>query len=164
MKLKNALVFILGAAIIAFVYVVLAESFSLHSLIIGAALGAGSMLVCVLFFPDSFLSRYHVKILPLVWYLLRLVFIVVISGIKSLALGFSKNASSVLITYKSNLESDMLVTLFANSITLTPGTVTLDKNGKTLKVMKLCKKGCESDLGDIALLEKMLGKAERTKA
>ena len=164
MKLKNALVFIFEVVVTALVYMVLAESFTLHSLIIGAALGVGTMIVCVLLFPGNFLSRYHVRVVPLVWYLLRLVFIVLFSGIKSLILGFSKDCSSTLITYKANLESDMLITLLANSITLTPGTATVDKTGKTLKVMKLCKKGCESDVGDIALLEKMIAKAERTKA
>lgn len=164
MKLKNALVFISGAVMIAFVYMVLSESFSLNSMIVGAALGFGSMLVCVLLFPDNFLSRYHVRLLPLIWYLLCLIFIVIISGIKSLILGFSKNSASILITYKSTLESDMLITLLANSITLTPGTATVDKSGKTLKVIKLCKKGCENDLSDIKLLEKMISRAERAKA
>jgi len=161
MKLRNAFVFISGAAITAFVYIVLSESFSLRSFIVGAILGIGSMLVCVLFFHDSFLARYHVKVLPFLWYFICLVFIVIISGIKSLILGFSKSSSSLLITYQSSLKSDMLVTLFANSVTLTPGTTTIDKIGSTLKIMRLCKKGKEQDLSDIKRLETMIKKAQR---
>ena len=160
MKIKNALVFIMGAVLTAFVYIILSESFSPASAIVGAVLGFGAMLVCVLFFPDNFLSRYHVKILPLVWYFICLIFIVIYSGIKSLILSYSSNVSPMIVNYESSIKSDMLLTLLANSITLTPGTTTIDKSGSTLRVLKLCKSGCRFDVSDIALLERMIGKAE----
>ncbi len=163
MKIRNAIVFIMGAVLSAFVYIILSESFSPASVIVGAVLGIGAMLVCVLFFPDSFLLRYHVKILPLIWYFICLIFIVIHSGIKSLILSYSANTSPMIIDYKSTIKSDMLLTLLANSITLTPGTTTLDKSGATLRVLKLCKSGCRFDVSDITLLERMIKKAEVTR-
>ncbi len=164
MKLKDTIIFIAGAFIIAFVYMTLSESFGPKSFFTGTLLGAISMFVCVLFFPKNFLSRYHVKWLPLLWYFACLVIIVIFSGIKSLILGFSKDAQPLLVTYKSSLESDMLITLLANSITLTPGTTTIDKNGSTLRVMKLCRAGSEKDLRDIEHLEAMIKKAQRSNS
>jgi multisubunit Na+/H+ antiporter MnhE subunit len=162
MKSNKVLVFITGAVVLAFVYIVLSESYSLKSLAFGSLLGAGSMFVCILFFPKSFLERYNVRMFPLVWYIIRLIFIIIISGFKSLILGYSKNSVSLLIEYESELESDMLITLLANSITLTPGTTTIDKSDKTLRVMRLCKKGDEANFSDITRMEKMIMKAQRS--
>ena len=160
MKIRNALVFAAGAVFTAFVYIILSESFSAASVIVGSVLGIGAMLVCVLFFPDSFLSRYHVKVLPLLWYFICLIFIVIYSGIKTLILSYSSKTSPMIINYESSIKSDMLLTLLANSITLTPGTTTIDKSGSTLRVLKLCKSGCRFDVSDIALLERMIERAE----
>lgn len=162
MKSNKVLVFVTGAVVMAFVYIVLSESYSLKSLALGLLLGLGSMFVCVLFFPKNFLERYNIRALPLIWYIIRLIFIIIASGFKSLILGFSKNSASLLIEYESQLKSDMLITLLANSITLTPGTTTIDKAGKTLRVMRLCKTGDEANFSDIVQLEKMIMKAQRS--
>ncbi len=145
-----------------FVYIILSEAYSLKSLGIGMLFGIASMFVCVLFFPNSFLERYDIKIPALLWYFIRLIIIIIISGIKSLFTSFFEDTATLLIEYKSSLKSDMLITLLANSITLTPGTTTIDKHNSTLKVMRLCKKGDEENIDDIKKLEELIAKAERS--
>ena len=162
MKIKNIIVFILGSIAAALLYVVLSESFTFVSFALGAVLGVGAMAISILLFPGGFLGRYSAKPLALLWYFIRLIFIIIISGFKSLYLGLFKKPASLLIEYKSSLKSDMLVTLLANSITLTPGTTTIDKNGNTLRVMKLGLKSEKNNVDDIEILERMLKKAERS--
>ena len=41
------------------------------------------------------------------------------------------------VDIKTNLKDDYSISILANSITLTPGTVTIDKNGNKLKVLWL---------------------------
>lgn len=164
MSFKKAVVFFTGSVIMTFVYIILSEAYSLKSLGIGVLFGISSMLVCVLFFSKNFLERYEMKIPQLLWYFIRLIIIIVISGIKSLLISFFEDTTTLLIEYKSSLKSDMLITLLANSITLTPGTTTIDKNDNALKVMRLCKKGNEENVDDIKKLEELIAKAERSGA
>ncbi len=162
MRLKKAAVFISGSLIMTFVYLVLSETYSLKSLGVGALFGVSSMIACTLFFPKAFLERYEIKILPLMLYIIRLIIIIIVSGVKSLIVSYSKTPVSHLFEYKSELKSDMLITLLANSITLTPGTTTIDKNDNVLRVIRLCKKGDEANIDDIKKLERLIKRAQRS--
>ena len=160
MKFRNIITYFLWVIIMTFIYMVLREDLTYFTFLVGFGLGITSLIVCLLFFGKSFIMRYHVKVYYMIWYLLRLIIIIILSGIKSLFLGLFSKSSSKLITYKSKLENDMLVTLLANSITLTPGTVTIDKTDNTLKIIKLCKNHCPYDINDIKHLEKLISKLE----
>lgn len=163
MNIRIIVIYIIWALVIAGIYIVLREDVSYLTIIIGLILGFSTIFTCRLFIGSDFFTQFNIKILPLIWYLINLVFIIIYAGIKSLMLGLSKNTSSVILTYNSRLNNDMLITLLANSITLTPGTITIDKNDSSLRVMRLCKKDCITGVDDIAHLEKMILKIEGIK-
>lgn len=161
MRLCNIFTYVLWVAVAAFIYIVLREDISVSTFIIGLVLGICALVVCIFFFDKRYLTNSDIKKLPLIWYMINLLIIIIISGIKSLILAIFHDSTSEQLTYSSYLKNDMLITLLANSITLTPGTVTLDKSGNVLKVLKLCKKDCDLKIDDIKHLEKMISKIER---
>lgn len=161
MKIHNIVSYILWAFLSAFIYVILREDISLTTFIIGLIIGVSALVTCMFFFDKTYFIKNDFKKLPLFWYVISLVFIIIVSGFKSLFLALFHDSSSEQLTYNSYLKNDKLVTLLANSITLTPGTVTVDKQDNVLKVLKLCKKDCAIDLDDIKHLEKMIAKIER---
>jgi len=156
MKLRDIIAFIIWVIIMTFIYIVLREDVSYATLLTGFGLGVSSLVICLLFFKKTFIMRYYVKFIPFVWYIVNLVIMIIVSGVKALILGLFSQTTSTLITYKSRLKNDMLITLLANSITLTPGTVTIDKADNTLKFMRLCEKDCPSKINDVKRLEKLL--------
>ena len=54
-----------------------------------------------------------------------------------------KSISPTLITIPASKKTDLSKVIYANSITLTPGTVTLDLTGDEIKVHALSKEGAE---------------------
>lgn len=160
MKFRNIITYALWVIILTFIYMVLRENFTITTLLVGFGLSIASLIVCILFFGKTFIARYQMKLIPMIWYLVNLIIIIITSGIKSLVLGLFYQTTSTLIEYKSTLKNDMLITLLANSITLTPGTVIIDKANNTLKFMKLYKKQSASDINDVKYLEKILMKVE----
>ncbi len=160
MKLRNIIVYAIWVVILTFIYSVLREDFSIITLLIGFGIAVSALVVCVVFFKQDFLLRYSMKVLPFIWYVANLIVIIIISSIKSFYWGLFLHTSSTLITYETSLKNDMLITFLANSITLTPGTITIDKTNNTLKFMRLCKTDCPSVLDDVKKLEKLLSRLE----
>ncbi len=84
---------------------------------------------------DSYIDSYFLNPVSLSKYLIYLVFQIYKSGISAI-FKISKGESSVkIVKYESGLENDLAVCLLANAITLTPGTVTIDKSKNQLSVL-----------------------------
>lgn len=64
------------------------------------------------------------------WFLYTIILIkeVIIANVlvAKIVLNYKEETDSFIISYKTNLKSDLYKTIFANSITLTPGTITID--------------------------------------
>ena len=163
MIIRNIITYIVWGIVMAFIYMILREDISLITFIIGLSIGICTIIVCILFFKKTFIIRYSIKVLPLIWYFINLVVLIVSSSIKSFYWGLYLQTFSTLITYESSLKDDMLITLLANSITLTPGTITIDKTNNTLKFMRLCKENCPLEIKDIKRLERLLLSVEVSK-
>ncbi|NSW89203.1 MAG: Na+/H+ antiporter subunit E [Firmicutes bacterium] len=73
----------------------------------------------------------------LIKYLIYLFIEIYMSGFTAIYRILSHKVNVGVIEYESNLDNDFLVCILANSITLTPGTVTIDKKGKKLKILCL---------------------------
>lgn len=69
-----------------------------------------------------------------------------------------KHLSPVLVTFRTDLKSDFCRYLFANSITLTPGTITVEANGDVFTVH--CLSRSLLDTGDSNRMLKLLKKME----
>lgn len=54
--------------------------------------------------------------------------------VAKIVLNYKEKTDSCVISYKTKLKSDLYKTIFANSITLTPGTITVDLKDSTYKV------------------------------
>jgi multicomponent Na+:H+ antiporter subunit E len=161
MKKNNIISYIIWAFLSAFIYIILSENITFNAFIIGLMIGISALVICMFFFDKKYIINNNIKMLSLVWYTINLVFIIIISGFNSLVLAIFHESTSEQLTYNSYLKNDILITLLANSITLTPGTVTVDKQDSNLIILKLCKKDCNVDLDDIRHLEKMISKIER---
>lgn len=69
-------------------------------------------------------------------YFIQLIFNIYISAfhiIKSIL--FESKSNIAIVSTKTDVKNEMYQTAIANSITLTPGTITLDKKGNTLTVL-----------------------------
>ena len=114
-------------------WVVLSGSFALDNILIGA----GVSLMVALFYTKLFDGdRDFVHINPkwLANYLFVLLKNLLISNlqINRRILGKKINISPAIVAVETTLEEDWKKLLLANSITLTPGTMTLDVKGNTL--------------------------------
>ncbi len=54
--------------------------------------------------------------------------------VAKIVLNYKEKTDSCIITYKTSLKSDLYKTIFANSITLTPGTITVDLKENIYKI------------------------------
>ncbi|EXJ22499.1 Na(+) H(+) antiporter subunit E [Alkalibacterium sp. AK22] len=114
-----------------------------EQLTIGTALTGVVMSILVVVFTDRFLLKgnyehsYMIGLGTLVKYTLRLFIEIFIAGIDVIPNIITGNADVQIITCETKLEDELLIDILANSITLTPGTVTVEKKGSTLQVLAL---------------------------
>jgi len=97
--------------------------------------------ILVVLFTDHFLLdrnygvSYSIGFGTLIKYFGRTFYEVVVSGFKALPNVLSGKADVKLVTAKTKLNSDLLINLLTNSITLTPGSLTVSKDGNELHVL-----------------------------
>ncbi|MFZ7131754.1 MAG: Na+/H+ antiporter subunit E [Eubacteriales bacterium] len=120
------------------VWIILNEKAEMFSIITGIMIS-----ILVLFFTeyylllDDYILSYHIKPFLALKYIGYLIYQIYKSGIISIAKIIKANHEVKIIQYKTTLESDLSICLFASAITLTPGTVTIDKSDNILKILYL---------------------------
>ena len=135
--------------ILTFMWIMFREQFSPRTLAVGTVLGAG----CVYFYykylplnrPDN-ISFFRAAI-----YLFYLLGQIYLSGFYVIKLIF-KGAKADVVNVKTKLESEAMKIMLADSITLTPGTITLGLNDDgSLDVLWLREKddNRDTDIDDI---------------
>ncbi|MEO2054384.1 MAG: Na+/H+ antiporter subunit E [Nitrospira sp.] len=138
--------------LLAFIWCLLQENLKLHEFLIGALLGYGVIRLLKPVLEDgNAAGRVPKPFLGLKGYFriflhtLRYIFVFLYEVIKAnlqvvkIVLSPKLNITPGIIAYKMDVESDAGITLLANSITLTPGTLTVDlsKDKKTLYIHAL---------------------------
>lgn len=124
--------------IITGIWIILHENLGVLTILSGIVIGTLSIA-----FTDYYLllgdykSSYHIPYLLMLKYLLYLLMQIYVSGILSIIRMLQGKTNVGIISFKTELENELYVCLLANAITLTPGTVTLDKSGQWLKVLCL---------------------------
>lgn len=99
--------------------------------------------VLVVVFTDRFLLKgnyehsYMIGLGTLVHYSARLIYEIYLAGLSVIPTIISGKVDVQIIETETKLTDELLIDILANSITLTPGTVTADKKGSTLKILTL---------------------------
>ena len=118
-------------------WLVLTSSLGIQNILIGMIVSTGIALLYIKMFKDEKVE--HFSILAAFFYLYILLKNLLISNIQINKRILSKemNISAAIVAVKTDLKSDWKKLLLANSITLTPGTLTLDIKDDTLFIHTL---------------------------
>lgn len=129
--------FVLTCAVLYVMWLLFTTSTTFFSLTAGAA---GSLLIAAVTY-DVFIAEHQANIrfiIPnLFWvpiYLFVLVYKLYVSSFQMMIAVFTGNINPRIVHFKTRLHSDFARMLLANSITMTPGTITLDLNDDHLTV------------------------------
>ena len=162
---KNSLYIII---ILSIAWVLLSENFSLTVAVTGIIIS-----ICCVFFSFRFLPAErtaNINIFRLIIYLLYLaghIYLAAFNSIKLVFMGHNESIAVNVIEVKTQISKSFLRTMLAISITLTPGSISLDLKNDIITVLLLSEK--KYDLQDkekaaISIknsLEKILLKAEK---
>lgn len=142
--------------VLAAIYVALAEQWTLDSILVGFAISAVALFTTQkIFLGGNLISSFSLGGYYFIY--LGYLFLIISKGaFASLKYLFTKNICVNLLTYKTKLTDENLKIMLANTITLTPGTVSADVNGDIIEVMKLCKNNNLDQTTGFARIEKML--------
>ena len=144
------------------IWVVLMESISWYTVLSGLVLG----IICLLFFRKFIpLERIgdvcFLKFAPYPFYLIGQIYIQGFFVIKMILTGVRVD----IVEAQTELKSDFLKAILMNSITLTPGSIPLELEGKTLTILNLASasdENADESLDNLrARLEKQLAKAQK---
>lgn len=96
----------------------------------------------ILFTREKFTSKHLIEVIRFIKYIPWLLYQIVLSNIHvaSLVLNPKMPIDPQLIRFKAKLKKNISVVTFANSITLTPGTITADIKGEEFYVHCISKK------------------------
>jgi multisubunit Na+/H+ antiporter MnhE subunit len=124
--------------VLSFIWMMLFESFSIPILI-----SAVFVSILVVIFTDRFLLKgnyehsYIIGLGTLFKYTVRLVIEIYLAGIGVIPTIIRGNEEVEIVRTETKLTDELLIDILANSITLTPGTVTIEKKGNQLLVLNL---------------------------
>lgn len=123
------------------VWVILYENLSLYTVISGLLLGAGAALFANMFLTtEKLTSAYRFNIPMLTVFVVVLIYRIYKAGIEAIPDIIRGRFNTSVIDIETEVPEGMPATTLANSITLTPGTVTIEKKGQKIKVLWLNKK------------------------
>lgn len=108
---------------------------------------------------DSYYDLYYFNVFGIIRYSLYLLLEIYKSGLSIIPHIISGHSNPEIIEIYTDLDSNLQVALIANSITLTPGTITMDVQGQRLKVLWMDPKTKNVTMAGIMIkgrLEKML--------
>ncbi len=118
------------------VWCIFHEEFSWVNLLFGLLVA-----VFTLYFTNAFVlkedysSRYAIRPLMLLWYLLVLIWKIYDAGFHAMAKILTGGVNVNIVEVNTVLDNPFYIALLANSITLTPGTVTMETDDQRLKVI-----------------------------
>ena len=144
------------------VWLVLSEGFSLSAATTGLIVGTAAVLLHRKYIPLT--PIWGVKLFKLVLYPFYLIGQIYLAGFQAIRLVLFGSKVEIL-DIKTNISSDLMRVALVNSITLIPGTISLNLNGDTITLLWMRKKELPPDtnVGDLIKgnLEKRIIKAER---
>lgn len=146
------------------IWVILNEKASLSTIITGVVLS-----FCAILFTNRYLllgdykRSYSIGLFQLIHYFIFLVYQIYKSGMSSIPIILSSKHKVQIVEYESDLTNDLAICMLANAITLTPGTVTIDKSGNKLHILQFDLSDGKQENTDFKVLhqfEKILSRRE----
>jgi len=138
------------------IWVVMRESFSLFDVAIGIAAGFACLFFSQRFLPtDDMDNVKFTRILTYPIWLLGQIYLAGFSVIKMIILG----ARADFVQVDTKLKSNIMRVILGNTITLVPGSITLDQDESNYTVVWMRKKNAPDPEGDVS--EAVKGKFER---
>jgi len=128
---KNA---IGGFLLLLITWIILVEELSWFSVILGGIVSLACLLFAWKFIPLTQLREIY--FFKLVLYVLWLIGEIYMQGFQVIRMIFTDVRIDV-VAVKTELRSDFLKTLLVNSVTLTPGSISLNLEGDTVTVLNL---------------------------
>ena len=129
--------FLLTFSILMLFWFILTLNFQSTSILIGIILSFFVSMVSYDFFLKSNLNIVN-RFFQILWYLLLYIFVLVyemfLASFDVLYRVISNDINPEVVYIKSELKSDLAILLLSNSITLTPGTITIDVEDEYLYV------------------------------
>ena len=122
-----------------------------------------------IFLTDKFLlvtpytSLFDFNIFHFLIYIFYLLYKIFTSGYKAAVLTIKGNAHLIFFTYESVMTDDFSLNLLSNSITLTPGTVTVNRQDNSLLIMQLCPDKENCNTSEIVKFENKIKKLKSNK-
>ena len=121
------------------IWCLLGEDFSPKSLAIGLFFSTLTIFIVHLVFSNNDdVKNYRIPPRLLLWYMLVLIFQIVKSGLSVAKAVITDTTDPQVVNIRTSVHNHWFQCLIANSITLTPGTVTIDKTDHDLQVLWLC--------------------------
>lgn len=153
-KFKNITNYIFVILLFSIIYVVLSEEFSGKNFLFGLAISIACIYVTNRYLiSDSYFSMFPVDLFKFIYYFCFLIIKIIQSGVNAAILTITNKSKIEFFTFKSELNNDFALNLLANSITLTPGTVTINRDDSSLLIMQLCPLNSELNITDIKIFE-----------
>ncbi|GEK89093.1 multicomponent Na+:H+ antiporter subunit E [Alkalibacterium putridalgicola] len=143
---KNKVIIIL----LSLVWILLFEEFTLFISLTGLF-----MAIVVVLFTNRFMLKgdyqhtYMIGLLTLAEYGARLLTGIWLAGFEVIPYILSGKTDVQIISCETKLSDELLINILANSITLTPGTVTVEKKGNQLRVLALNPPAEDGDPRDV---------------
>lgn len=139
-------------------WVILVGQLDGPTLLLGLVVGAVSLIVTERYLLEaSYYDHYPLDLLHLAYYGLGLILEIYKAGLSTIPIILTGKINVRVVEIETSLEDDYHRSILANSITLTPGTITLDLQDNRLTVLWL-----KADTPDMALAgERIKGKLER---
>lgn len=120
------------------VWVILNERLDLPTLVFGVAAAVlGIVATNRLVLKARFTALYKARPLRMLLYAVRLVVSIYVAGFQAIGKMLTRRVHVGIVDIETRLDDPFAVALLANSITLTPGTVTLSQEDNRLKIIWL---------------------------
>jgi len=124
--------------LLSLIWLLLFEQFSLSMLLFAIFIS-----IVVVMYTDRFLLRgnyehsYVIGFGTAARFIFRLIIEIYVAGIEVIPTIIKGDAEVEIVKTETKLTDELLIDILANSITLTPGTVTVQKTGSTLLILNL---------------------------
>ncbi len=122
--------------ILLIIWIALNETLTWRVVFLGAFFSLISIILTRLLFSDNDnITSYEIPLWFLFYYLFAMLFFIIRASFEVIINLIKGNVKPRVVTIRSKVNNAWYVSMIANSITLTPGTVTLDKTGNVMKVL-----------------------------
>ncbi len=125
--------------ILVFIWLVLNASFTWESFATGFVFASISLYLSHrLFFENDNIHSYYMPLWFFIFYLFAMLYFIAKASVLLIINLLKGKKNPKVVTINTRLNNAWYTSIVANSITLTPGTVTLDKTDDTMEVLWYC--------------------------